>query len=165
MAEEKIAAAGRITDAETGDGVSVEAAVLEIGAGGFAFESTFELFNEVRLSLAMDFDEHAALLIFATLFRRAFFGAGKRHTTFFGDDTDGFWEGALFHFHNEFEDVAALAAAEAVVNLFGGVDVEGRSFFGVEGAQAAEILASFFQLDVFTDDANDVRLLFDFFRE
>jgi hypothetical protein len=42
--------------------------------------------------------------------------------------------------------------------------VEGRRFFGVKRAKAAEILPGFLQLDVFADDADDIRLLFDLLR-
>ena len=71
----------------------------------------------------------------------------------------------LFHFHDEFENIAADAAAEAVVNLFHWMDGERWRFFLVEGAEACEIRAAFFQADVFADDADDVRLLLNAFRE
>jgi len=42
------------------------------------------------------------------------------------------------------KNVAADAAAEAVVNLLHGMYGERRSFFGMERAQAGEILPGFF---------------------
>ena len=43
LAEENVAAAGGIADAELFDDVFGEAAVFEIGAGDFAFGSVFEI--------------------------------------------------------------------------------------------------------------------------
>jgi hypothetical protein len=45
------------------------------------------------------------------------------------------------------------------------MNVEGRRLFGMERAEAAEILASLLELNVFADDADDVRLLLDAIRE
>jgi hypothetical protein len=144
MAEEKIAATGCVADAEARNGVTVEAAVFEIGAGSLALERSFELLNEPGLRFAMDFDEHGALLIFAAFFGRTLLGTRKRDAAFFGDDAYGLGKRTFFHFHYEFEDVAALAAAEAVIYLLSRVDIEGRSFFGMKRTEATKILASFF---------------------
>ncbi len=67
----------------------------------------------------------------------------------------------LVHLHQEFENVAAGAAAEAVVDLLDGMDGEGRRFFGMKWAEADEILAALLQAHVFANHADDVRLLFD----
>jgi hypothetical protein len=48
----------------------------------------------------------------------------------------GFGEGAVVHFLDEGDDVAAFAAAEAVVGPHLWADVEGRGALVVEGAQA-----------------------------
>ena len=72
---------------------------------------------------------------------------------------------ALVHFHHEFEDVAAHAASEAVVNLPHRMHGERRSLFLMERAQPGEILPGLLQADVFPDHADDVRLLLHLLRE
>ena len=48
------------------------------------------------------------------------------------------------------------AAAEAVVELFGGADAERGRFFAVEGAQAHEIGAALFELHVATHHVDHI---------
>ena len=48
-------------------------------------------------------------------------------------------------FHQEADGIAILAAAKAVEELLGGADREGGRLLGMEGAQAHEIGAAFFQ--------------------
>ena len=71
----------------------------------------------------------------------------------------------FLHLPDKIENIAAFAATKAIENLFDGMHGEGRRFFLMEWAQAAEILAAFFQAHVFADHANDVRLLFYAIRE
>ena len=139
--------------------VLLQAAIFEIGAGDFALRRGFKLLREKGLGYAMHFDQCGALLIFFAFFGRVLSGLRDGDAAFFRDDSNRFWKRTLFHFHDEFEDVAADAAAEAVINLFGRVDGERWRFFRVKRAQAGEILAALFQADVFADDADDVRLL------
>src|SRR5579872_2699259 len=113
----------------------------------------------------MHFDKRGALLIFAALFGRTFARLGNADATLFGDGAHSFGKRGFVHLHHELKNVAALAAAEAMVELLGGVNGERRRFFLMKGAEAAEILATLFQADVFADDANDVRLLLDAIRE
>ena len=72
----------------------------------------------------MDLDELGALLVFFPLLRRALSRMRNGDAAFFGDQANGFWKSALLHFHYEFENVAAHAAAEAVVDLLGGMNGE-----------------------------------------
>ena len=95
----------------------VEAAVFEVRARNFAFRRAFKLLHEKRLRFAMHFHERGALLIFLALFGRALSGPRDRDAAFFRDDAHGFRKRTLVHFHHELEDVAADAAAKAVVNL------------------------------------------------
>src|SRR5579864_2215055 len=113
----------------------------------------------------MHFDQRGALLIFAALLGRTFARLRNADAAFFSDGAHRFRKRGLVHLHHELKNVAALAAAEAVVKLLGGVNGEGRRFFLMEWAKAAEILAAFFQANVFADDADDVRLLLDAIRE
>ncbi len=113
----------------------------------------------------MHFDQRGTLLIFFAFLGRAVSRLRDGDATFFGDDANRFRKRALFHFHDEFEDVAADAASKAVINLLSRMDGERRRFFGVEWAQTGKILAALFQADVFAYDADDVRLLFHAIRE
>src|SRR5262245_55212565 len=113
----------------------------------------------------MNFDQNSALLIFVTFLGRAFVGPRKRDATFFSDDAHRFRKRALLHFHDEFEDVATLPAAKAVVNLLGRMNVERRGLLGVKRAKATKVLPRFLELNVIADNADDVRLLLDLFRE
>ena len=72
----------------------------------------------------MHFDEGGALLIFAALFGRALARLGNGDAAFFGDGANRFGEWRLLHLHHEFENVAACAAAEAVIDLLHGMHGE-----------------------------------------
>ena len=108
---------------------------------------------------AVHLHQRAALLIFAALLGRPLARFRNRYAAFFRDGSNGFRERGLFQFHYEFENVAARSAAEAVINLFHRMHGEGRRLLLMKGAQAGEILPTFFQAHVFADHANDVRLL------
>ena len=58
--------------------------------------------------------------------------------------------------------VAGLAASEAFVNATLGIDVERGSLFFVKRAQSQIIATCMAQLDILTNDVNDVRLDADF---
>ena len=117
------------------------------------------------VKLPADFDERAALLIFAAFLGRAFARLGYRNAALCSDGPYRFRKSAAIHLHDEFENVAALTTAEAVIELLHGMDGKRRRFFLMEGAEAAEILAGFFQAHVFANDADNVRLLFDALRK
>ena len=61
----------------------------------------------------------------------------------------------------EREDVAVLAAAEAVPGLALGGDDEGRRLLGVEGAEALEDGAGTLERDGLADDVGDRKLRLD----
>ncbi len=164
-AQQNIAAARRVPDSKLIDRGFVEATIFQIGARDLALRRAFELLREKRLRYAMHLDQRGALLVFFAFFGRALSGLRDCDAAFLRDDPNRFRERALFHFHDEFEDVAADTAAEAVVNLFGGMHSERRRLFRVERAQAREILAALFQAHVFADNADDVRLLLYAIRE
>ena len=67
-AEECVAAAGCVADAELFDHVFGDAAIFEIRARDFAFGSIFEVLGEKCLGGTMYFDQQCALLILAALF-------------------------------------------------------------------------------------------------
>ena len=65
--------------------------------------------------------------------------------------------GEIFDLHDEIDDAAALAAAEAVVDLLVRRDGEGRRLFAVEGAESEQILSAFFrQSDILGNDVRDI---------
>ncbi len=65
-------------------------------------------------------------------------------------------EGAALDLHQKAEDVAALLATEAVVELALRVDVERRGLLVVEGAEALVVGPSTLELNVLPDDLHDV---------
>ena len=75
---------------------------------------------------------------------------------FLGKSADGGGEVEAFVFHDELEDAAAGAAAEAVIGLFLRADVEGRGFLAVERAEGAPTRAGAFEREVAADDFDDV---------
>ncbi len=99
------------------------------------------------------------------LFRRTLPRPWHRNAAFLGYDSYRLRKRTLVHFHHEFEDVPARAAAEAVINLSHWMHGERRRLFLVERAQPREILASLLQANVFADHADDVRLLLHLLRE
>ena len=58
--------------------------------------------------------------------------------------------------HEKLEDVAAVAAAEALEHLLAGIDEEGGRFFLVERAERLVFRARFFQRHVAADHVDDV---------
>ena len=89
----------------------------------------------------------------------------NRDPALFRDDANRLWKCALLHFHHKLENVAALPAPKAVINLLGRVHIERWCFFRMKRAQPAKILPSLFQLDVFPDDPDNVRLLLHLLRK
>jgi hypothetical protein len=124
-----------------------------------------KLAGEKRCRLAVHFDQRSALLILAALLRRSLARPRYRDAGLLGDGPHRLGELAFVHLHDEFEDVTAVVASEAVVHLLYRMDAKRRRFFLMEGAQAAEVLTGLFQTNIFADDADDVRLLLYLFRE
>ncbi len=82
-----------------------------------------------------------------------------------GEHAEGFAVGEFVEFLDEFEDVAAGAADEAVEDLFLRDDGHGGFVVVVEGAEAFEFLAGAFERDAFADDLDDVDGGTDFFED
>jgi hypothetical protein len=73
---------------------------------------------------------------------------------------DCFREGDVFYFLNELENVALLVTTKAVVELLRGMHRERRRLLPVKRTKPGIVLRPGpFQLDVVTDDADDIRLL------
>src|SRR5690348_481221 len=159
MTQQGVAGRRRIAEPKARNGFRVESAVFEIRLRNFAFIRRLERTREIRRSFALNFDQRGALLIFAAFFGRTLAGLRYRNAALLRDGANSLRKGQLVHFHHEFENVAACAAAEAVIDLLHGMDGERRSLFLMERAQTGEVLAALFEADVFADDADDVRLL------
>ena len=160
MAKKRIAATRRIADAKARDSILIQAAVFEIGAGCFALERAFQLFDEEGLGLAVHFHQHSALETFFAPFGRAFFWAWNGNPAFLRDEFHGLRKLALLHVHHEVVDVAALAAAEAVEDLFDRRNRERGGFFLMKRTKAAVVFTGLLQSDVFANDPHNVGLLF-----
>ena len=124
-----------------------------------------QMAGKKRGRFAVHLEQRGALMLLAALLGRTVAAVGDGDAAFFGHGAHRVQEIALIHLHHEFENVAADAAAEAVVDLLHGMHGERRRFLGMKRAQADEILAAFFQAHVFADHADDVRLLLDLVRE
>ncbi len=159
MFAEGVEGVWRVADAETFDAFFVEAAAGEVSAGGCSFAGA-ELLLKPLGGGFVELDEFGALAMLGGFFGGVEFALGERDAALFGNGADGLGEADVFYFLDEGEDVAGLAAAEAVEELASGMDGEGGCFFGVEGAEAGEVLCSgFFEAHVFADDFDDIGLL------
>ena len=58
----------------------------------------------------------------------------------------------FLHLHDEFDNIAALMAAEAVIDIFFRRDRKRRRFFVVERAAAPPLVAPLLKLHVLADD-------------
>ena len=117
MPQQGVAAARRIPDSKSRDGILIHAAVFEIRAPRFSFQGSFQLLDEEGLRFAMHFHERGALLIFFALSGRALLGPRNGNPAFLRDELHGLRKLSLFHVHHEVVDIAALAAPKAIKNL------------------------------------------------
>ena len=73
-----------------------------------------------------------------------------------GQVFNGLNEGHAAVLHQETDGIAVFAAVEAVIKLLGRADRKGRRLFTVERAQAHEVGAALFQLNITPDDVHHV---------
>ena len=166
LPQQRVARGGSKAKAEAHHRFAIEAAIFQIRRRDFSFRAFMELPRKKCRRFAMHFDQRGALLILAALFGRTLARLGNRECRIFRrrcEPPPG--NVRLLQFHHKFENVAAHAAAEAMVNLPHGMHGEGRRLFLMERTQAGEILPGLFQADVFADHADDVRLLLYSLRE
>ena len=132
-----------------------EAARFQViaGMGGLAGEE--ELVEE-RGDLAMQVELSSALAAGLVFFGIEGF-LRDRDTRARGQFLDRIDEGEILVFADEGDGVAALAAAEAMVELPLGIDVERGRFLVVERAQRLERRAGALDLDVGADHVHDIR--------
>ena len=82
-----------------------------------------------------------------------------------GQQPQRFVEGDALDLHDEFEYVAAGAAAEAFVELVPGVDRKRGSLFVMERTQSFEALSQLPQAHHFANDFDNVHLRFQLLNE
>src|SRR6266571_2485974 len=165
MSQQRVAAARRVSDAETCDGILVQSAILEVRPRRLPFQCPLKLFHKKRLRFAMHLHQNGALLTLFSLLRRTILLSRNRNPAFFRDDADGIRERTFFHLHDELENVPALTTAEAVINLAHRMHVERWRLLRMERTQPAEILPGLLELDVFPHHADNVRLLLHLLRK
>src|SRR6266436_6287513 len=165
MSQQGVAAARRIPNAETCDGILVQSAIFEVRPRRFPFQRPCQLLQEKRLRLSMHFHEHGALLLLFPFFRRMFLRPLQRDSAFLRHDAQRFRKLAPLHFHHKVEDIAALATPEAVKNLAHWMHVERRRLLRMEWTKPAEILPGLLKLEVFPYHADNVRLLLHLLRK
>ena len=84
----------------------------------------------------------------------------------FGQQLDRLGIGAFFDIHDEMDDIAALVAAKAVIDLLGRRNAERRRIFSVKRTQAKKIAAAaFVQTDILLDNRNQFAAGLDFFND
>ncbi len=150
---------GGVADAEFRDHFLIEAAAGQVFAGFRAF-GTAKAFLKEGDGALVHIEQLAAEAGFLGFAGSGEAGLGERNSQLLRQQPDRFREGDVFDFLDEVEDVAFFVAAEAVVELLGGVHGKRRRFFPVKGTQAGVILSpGFAELDVVADNADDIRLL------
>ena len=153
--QEPIPFEGGEAEAELVHDLLAEAPAFEIAqADGLTDFRPVKLLLKVLLGELIDEDEGLALLtLFADLLAHLLLF--EFQVVLGGQAADGVGEGQLLQRHEKLHRVTALAAAEALVDVAGGVDVEGRRLLVVEGAQADHVLAAAAQIDVIPHDVLD----------
>src|SRR5262249_47141697 len=154
MARERVAAARREAEPEALDRFLRDPALAEVGTAARARRPTQRGAEEGGGGL-VDGDERLAARAGARRLGR------HRKAEPRGDDADRLGEREGLGLHHEAEDVAVLAAAEAVVETALLADVEGRRLLAVEGAEAERAPAAPLERHHVRDDVGDARALAD----
>ena len=151
-----------IAEAELFRGFWADASAMKISAGDFSRRSG-ERSAEMLLREFVHLVEGFALAgivvgVLGTL--------GHGDAVAFGEALEGFEERDAFEFLDEADDVALGLAAEAVIELLGGVDGKRRGFFLMKRAETLiAVGACLAEADFFADDADDVDARFQFLDE
>ena len=146
----------RIAQAELLGNLARQTAAFEILNGAL------RLLESALVSLA-GFFQHAgegvlllALRLGAGFVLGAAFFLGDDHAILAGEVFDGLDEGHAGVVHQEADGIAVFAAAEAVVELFGGAHRERGRLFPVKRAQAHEVGAALFELHIAAHDLHHI---------
>ncbi len=165
MTTKGFAARRRIAQSELIDGAPVKPSILKVCSRYFSFSCFIQLSAEEICSIFVHLDQVWPVMLCSSFFSRPRPRLRDWNAALFRDQLHSFGKFALLHSHDEVVDVAALAAPEAIENLFDRRNCEGRRLFLVKRTEPAEVLAGFFQPDVFPHHADDVRLLLHLLRK
>src|SRR5271156_37026 len=157
--QQGIARRGRIPQPEFRHRFAIKPAVFEIRKCNLSFGTLMQLTGEESCNLAVHLYKRTSLLILAAFLRRTLARPGNRDSALLRDCAYRFRKRALLQLHHEFENIAARAAAKAVVNLLHRMHGERRRLLLVERTQPGEVLSAFLQTHVLADHADYVRLL------
>ncbi len=156
LPRQRVPAAWRIPELVFRDRLVGEAAVAEVSEGRIAgLRARQDRVVEGDRAL----EDIAEALLVGVLTRGSLveLDAGLRR-----EDLERLGERQAVALHHEAEDVAALAAAEALPGIPGRRDRERRCLLAVEGAQTLVGGAGLLQRDRLTDDVDDAELVLDF---
>jgi hypothetical protein len=143
-----------VADLEGLDGLVRKAALLQISKGPLALRRTGEVLAEKAQGELVDLEQ--LLLELEDLGPDTLMGR-QRDVIALGQALERLGEGQVLALHEEREDVAARAAAEAVVELFVLIDGKGGGFLGVERAQPDPFSPPPLQGGVLRGDLDDGR--------
>ena len=153
--EQGAAVVGRVADLPIFRDVGADLAGFEVvaggGAGGRAKKVGVEPVGGGFVQHEESLAQFAALVVTG-----CGFVLENGDTGFLREAADRGGEVDAFVFHDELEDAAPGAAAEAVVGLLLRADVEGWGFLAVEGAEGAPTRAGAFEREVAADDFDNV---------
>jgi len=140
---------------QPGGAYAGQAALLEVGDG---VRRLAQLCAVIRASLGQRIGHGQRLRLLGRALRRwdLVVDVGHDHAHVLGQVLDGVDEAHTRVLDQEADRRAVGAAAEAVIELLGRADSEAGRFFVMERAQAHEVGAALFQLDVAADDIDDV---------
>jgi hypothetical protein len=142
----------RVTDTEASGHFAGEASFLAVFDGVWR---NLELRLVVRGSACHDLDQRAGLAGFLIV-EAAAIAFRYRHAGATSQVLDGIDEAHALVFHDEADSRAVGAAAEAVVELLGRADREGRRFLVVEGAAGGVVGAGLLERHVAVHQVDDV---------
>ena len=146
-----------VADAEGLHDVRSQLPVFQIGAGRLGGSA---LAQDVLVE-AHGLLVHPVEQILARVLAPLLFILHQYHIGPLGQQADRTHEVGALDFFDERKGVAALAAAEAVKTLAGGVDGEGGGLLLVERAQSLERGAGPFEVNIGTDQVHDVQAFAD----
>lgn len=153
--EQRVTAVGGVAEVPILRDVGVDGARFQIVARGGTGGGAEEVGLEPVGGDFVQFEEASAQFAALVIARCGGF-LDDRDPGFLGQSADGGGEVDAFVFHDELEDAAARAAAEAVVGLLLRTHVERGGFLAVERAERAPAGAGAFEREVAADDLDDV---------
>ena len=164
LAQQRVARTGRVAQLEGSHHLVGQPAVVQVGARQRPFLGLQQLLGKEAHRVLVQLHQQRPQLRGLCFFRRARAPLRQRHPDLVGHRPQRLREGEFVDLHHKLEDVAAHAAAEAVVELLDRMDGKRGGLLRVERAQTHEVLACLLQAHVVAHNADYVRLLLDLLR-